>query len=108
MYQGSTFLLTRSPRTYIPLVEWIDTCDPGLWTIDVDDYSSDNIALLVEAYEDIRKALCLGKRAHSTLVTKIMMGISGNVPAYDRFFRIIFADFPDNNLGFSPFNGDSL
>jgi len=61
--------------------------DEKYWGIDVDRYSEENIGLLMEIEKDITKALGRsGEIATVTLVTKIMLGVFGNVPAFDIYF----------------------
>ncbi len=81
------------------LLETIVGLDSRLWLVDVDTYSKGGIDLLLAAGEAIRKAPEPSK-ATDTLVTKIMLGIYGNVPAFDTFFR--------NGLGLGCFNAKNL
>jgi hypothetical protein len=59
------------------LVNFSDKC----WVIDVDQYSSENIKILDQTYTEIQKIF--NYTATQTLITKIMLGIFGNVPAID-------------------------
>lgn len=86
MLRGSTFLLNKSARFYEQLLRTIVELDTRLWDVDVDSYSPANIALLLESGEAIRKALGTTRWASDTLVTKIMLGIFGNTPAFDSLF----------------------
>ena len=86
MLRGSSVLLQRSVKFYCPLIDTITRLDNQLWGIDVDAYTDDNISLLLKAAEEIRKAVGGGKWASDTLVTKIMLGVFGNVPAFDTYF----------------------
>lgn len=75
----------------MPVVEVIASTD-GLvltsgetpWDIDLDCYTETNIKLLALTAAKIRDAR-LGMS--DTLVTKIMLGVFGNVPAFDDNFR---------------------
>ena len=68
-------------------MEAIANGDARLWDVDVDCYTDENIELLL----DTRKTICnvLGRKDKNTdtLVTKVMLGVYGNVPAFDTFFR---------------------
>jgi len=90
MFRGSSFLLQRSSRHFQPLVEWLSTCDRRLWTIDIDQYSEPDVEMLLQAATDIRTALGGDKRPSDTLVTKIMLGVFGNTPAFDQFVKKAF------------------
>ena len=106
MLRGSSFLLQKSARYYIPLVEFITKQDPSLWEIDVDSYSDENVVKLIEVYHSIKAIMVPEKKSHLTLVTKIMMGVLGNIPAYDKYFcdtmRVL------SGSGFRSFNATSL
>lgn len=63
--------------------------DERLWGIDVDGYADDdNIALLLHTRDEICNVLGRKRKGGEmdTLVTKIMLGVYGNVPAYDQYF----------------------
>jgi hypothetical protein len=81
-------LLGKSMRFCEPLITGIASFDPTIWEIDVDRYNEQTIAVLLQCKEMIGEKLCDGKRAATdTLVTKVMLGVFGNVPAFDRYFR---------------------
>jgi hypothetical protein len=87
MLRGSTFLLWRSARFYQAVLKTIADADKRLWDVDVDSYMEDQtIRLLLDARNAIRDALGRTNRASDTLVTKIMLGVYGNVPAFDQYF----------------------
>jgi hypothetical protein len=87
MLRGNTMLLQKSARFYAPLLEKLVQLDKRLWEVDVDSYTAENIDLLLGAEEAICEALGGTNRASPTLVTKIMLGVFGNVPAFDRYVR---------------------
>jgi len=87
MLRGSSFLLQKSIKFYERLINDIAKFNPTVWNIDVDRYQEDaTVLLLLECKEMIATALGLPNRASDTLITKIMLGIFGNVPAFDTFF----------------------
>ncbi len=87
MFRGSSFILEKSVRFFEPLVITISEMPGAVWSVDADGYTDDNIELLIECADRI--ADCLGKvnKPTDTLITKIMLGIFGNVPAFDANFR---------------------
>lgn len=85
MLRGSTDLLQGSSKHLVPLVEAIAEAPAAIWTIDADSYSDDAWAILDEFARDIRTAL-RPDTATNILVTKIMLGVFGNVPAFDTNF----------------------
>lgn len=98
MYRGSTFLLQKSVKVFENLIKYISDKDCDVWDIDVDNYTPENILKLVKCGERIKKELGLHtikkadgtsveKEATDTLVTKIMLGVFGNVPAFDGYFK---------------------
>lgn len=93
MLRGSSFLLEKSMRHLSKLIQEISNFDESIWDIDVDSYTDDNIQLLLKSKEKIKIALGKDKNASDTLTTKIMLGVFGNVPAFDNYFR--------NGFGFS-------
>lgn len=103
MLRGSSFLLQKSPAYLKPLVEYISNNYQRLSAIDVDSYSNENIQALLGAYRDIANLLKCDSieynKSSSTLVTKIMLGVFGNIPAFDTFFCKTFScEYP--NVGF--------
>ncbi len=90
MMRGSSFLLEKSARSFIELVTAISKMNPKLWEIDVPDYNEENIAILLECKKQIIGALGNGNNPSDTLVTKIMLGVFANVPAFDQYFRKSF------------------
>jgi len=87
MLRGSSFLLWKSIRFYRCLIEMIAHSDERLWGMDVDRYTDeDNIAMLLHTRDNICTALGRKGDKMDTLATKIMLGVYGNVPAYDQYF----------------------
>jgi hypothetical protein len=85
MYRGSTVLLQRSAAYLKPVIEAIARTPAAAWGIDADGYTTEACALLLDTGSRIRAAFPEG--ATDTLVTKIMLGVFGSVPAYDTNFR---------------------
>lgn len=100
MLRGSSFLLQKSLRVYQPLIRGIATFDKRIWTIDADRYDDENIPVLLACRNMIVESLGRSYKPSDTLATKIMLGVFGNVPAFDDFFR--------NGLGVRSFSKESL
>lgn len=109
MYRGSSFLLKeKNARHFIPIIKYISTLDKSLWKIDVDNYNSENIKIIGDVYEAIRKKLVPNKNAHLTLVTKTLLGVFGFTPAFDNFFCDTFRNLSNEQCGFRVLNINSL
>lgn len=61
--------------------------NPKLWEIDVPNYNDENISLLLDCKQKIIDALGKENKPSDTLVTKIMLGVFANIPAFDQYFR---------------------
>ena len=108
MYRGSAELLQKSARYLVPVLEAIGSTN-GLvlksgetpWDIDLDGYTETTIKLLVLTAAKIRDAR---PGMSDTLITKIMLGVFGNVPAFDDNFwygckaAVIYAKFGEKSL----------
>ena len=88
MLRASSVLLQKSVRHYARVIEAIASMDPEVWEIDAHCYTERNIAILQEVAGELRAALL--NKATDTLVTKIMLGVFGSVPAFDTYFRTGF------------------
>jgi len=108
MYRGSSFLLQRSATFYKPVIEYLaGACPAAAWSIDADKYNDANINLLLKVYSDL-KALIPDGKSHLVLTTKIMLGVFGNTPAYDTYFKETFSKHYKRKPAFTVFNEDSL
>ncbi len=98
MYRGSSFLLQKDYRIHIPIVEEILTpqydCLFGIECIalekqEVQDSLKKLESTIERYYGEIRrdiKGAHLKSRLSTALITKILMGTLGCVPAYDKYF----------------------
>jgi len=100
MFRGAAFLLNKSVRVYEAVIRSFIEADPRLWQIDVDNYTPSNIQLLLEFKNVLIGTLPYGNNPTDTLVTKMMLGIFGNVPAFDSYFK--------SGLGVSAFGRHAL
>lgn len=98
MYRGSSFLLQRDYKVHKPVIEELlkEEYD-SLWGIAINEYkiihNQKKLEKLVkrikEIYNEIRlsvKETVPKNELSDTLVTKVLMGTLGCVPAYDRYF----------------------
>jgi len=86
MLRGSSFLLGKSAKVYEPLIKAVASANPVLWDIDANCYTSENINTILDFRKTIIQSFD-GNYPSDILVTKIMLGIFGNVPAFDSFFK---------------------
>jgi hypothetical protein len=107
MFRGSSFLLNKSAKTFVPVIEYISKLEKSAWEIDADNLSK-NADQVIEIYNNIKSSLIPNTSSHLTLTTKIMLGVFGSVPAYDRFFINSFKDIFNGKCGFTSFNKTSL
>jgi len=97
MYRGSSFLLQYAYTVHVPFVHAIATGQfRDLWKIDLgsDPCHSERVPLVLDLMEEVRKAyepfaLENGSKPPTpTLVTKLILGTLGCVPACDELFLI--------------------
>jgi len=108
----NSFLLYRSSKHLEKLIYYINNASVELRKIDVDKYDQSNIDILIEGYRKIEESIQFYEKKPSiTLVTKIMLGVFGNVPAFDinfvSGFSKIFSSYKIT-CGFTSFNKKSL
>lgn len=87
MMRGSSFLLQKSVRHYKYLILAISKMDKKLWEIDINCYDENNIQILLDCKKNIVESLGKNYKPSDTLVTKIMLGVFSNIPAFDRYFK---------------------
>ena len=90
MLRGSSELLQRSVRHLVPLVETIAEVPSDVWDLDLVNYDTEGIDLIYRTALDLRHAL-QPVEASDILVTKVMLGVFGCVPAFDTYFKRGFA-----------------
>ena len=104
-------------RHFCELIREISTWENGhrfsrVWDIDAQDYADkETQKLLIECFEKIGPLIVLSEqKARRTLVTKVMLGIFGCVPAFDDLFTQTFKRLYGKEKGcaFTQFNDDAL
>lgn len=108
MYRGSSFLLNKSAKYFEPTIEYLATLDRSYWDIDVDNYSDENMDKIIDIYKNLKGRIIKQKNVHVTLITKIMLGVFGFIPAYDSFFCQTFRNIAKPKCGFRTVNKKSL
>lgn len=98
MLRGGSELMRKSVSYYIPMIKAIASTPAEAWEIDANYYTESNIEVLIEIADQIRGSLI--HKPTDALVTKIMLGVFGNVPALDTSFRLAF--------GATKLNADTL
>jgi len=86
MLRGSSFLLEKSLKYYVDLINNISRFDKGIWDIDVDSYADANITLVLKCKTMVIESLGNKYRPSDTLASKIMLGVFANTPAFDAYF----------------------
>lgn len=108
MFRGSSFLLQKSAKHFEPTIRYIATLDKSVWDIDADNYDENNIQTIIKIYKDIKIRLINKNNADLTLITKILLGVFGFVPAFDNFFCNSFRAISEGQCGFRKVNYKSL
>ena len=99
MYRGSSFLLNKNVKYLEETINYINTLPPEVWDIDVDNYTETNIKTIIDIFKEVKKILIKENARHITLVTKILLGVFGFIPAFDRYFCLSFNEiFKDEKL----------
>ena len=96
MYRGSSFLLQKDYKIHTPIVRIIleERHNPLMGISAEELIRDDNLMLLEEVSDRIRKVYAdevssiegIINNATDTLVTRILLGTLGCVPAYDRYY----------------------
>jgi hypothetical protein len=107
MFRNS-FLLNKSIKYYQPTINYIASLDKSVWQIDVDNYTDDNIDTILDIYRDVKELLVEDGCSDLTLVTKVLLGVFGFIPAFDDYFCKTFREMADGRCGFRKVNKDSL
>lgn len=100
MLRSRSKLFQKSLKYYEPLIKYIIQLkkeNNKIWNIDLNNYSNENIEIILEVYKKIRNLITKdNSTTHIVLVSKIMLGVFGCIPAHDRYvtetFRIVFKD----------------
>ena len=111
MMRGGSYLSAKSTFHYKPVIEYLDELKNNnntIWKIDVDNYSEKNIKLILEVYDQIKEKLIKKGMFHKTVVTKVMLGVFGCIPAFDSNFTKAFCNFANSQVKFNKVDKKSL
>lgn len=108
MFRGSSFLLQHSVNHFRTIIEYVNSLDKEVWNIDVDKYDKNNIELIKNIYKEVRNRLIPSGNADLTLVTKVLLGVFGFIPAFDSYFCESFRAISNGRCGFRRVNEVSL
>lgn len=125
MFRSRGFIWTKSVKCFEPLIEFISKSktDSAIWDLDLDNYNPENIQKICNLYDEIYDVLKMkifnnelseqlpSHTVHSpskTLVTKIMLGVFGSVPAFDTNFNKFLEDLSNGKRGLNSFNAETL
>ncbi|HRE41994.1 MAG TPA: DUF2442 domain-containing protein [Ignavibacteria bacterium] len=100
MYRN-TDLLNKSIKIYKDFLKFIiDEKNSYLWKLDINEYNNENINKLLEFIYKFKTNFSDKLIISDTLISKIMLGVFGNIPAFDRNFK--------KGFGFSKINFNNL
>lgn len=108
MLRGSSFLINHSVKYYEPLVKYIASLDGSVWNIDVNNYTNDNVEIILSVYKNTKELLIKNGNSDLTLVTKVLLGVFGFIPAFDRYFCDTFRSISNGTCGYRRCNKKSL
>ena len=108
MFRGSSFLLQHSAKHFQRTIEYINTLDKSVWAIDVDNYTEENMETIINIYNEVRARLILKGNTDLTLITKVLLGVFGFIPAFDSYFCDTFRVISNGECGFRRLNQISL
>lgn len=107
MLRGSSFLLRSANLNFYKSVLHAAVNQPQeLWGLDVNNYNDQSIILIKNAFNSISAVFT--ENRNTTLTSKIMLGIYGNVPAFDTYVTQTYRSIFDGNCGFRAVNRKSL
>jgi len=108
MFRGSSFLLQKSAKYFVKTIEYINSLEKDFWKIDVDNYDDENYEKIVEIYKKLYISVMKFGCRDVTLITKMMLGIFGIVPAYDEFFCKSFKRISNDRCSFNCLDKESF
>jgi hypothetical protein len=108
MLRSSSFLSKKSVKYFKPLITYFSTLDKEYWQYDVDKYNFLTIREICDLYQEIKNRIIERNAQPHTLVTKIMLGVFGIVPAFDNNFKAFLRHLSNSQYGLTSFNEKTL
>jgi hypothetical protein len=108
MLRASSFLLQHSVRQFYDTIVYINSLPKSVWLIDVDMYSDENINTIKDIYDKVKEYLIQKDNADLTLITKVLLGVFGFIPAFDSYFGNSFRLISQSRCGFRRVNKKSM
>lgn len=108
MFRNSE-LTQKSLKYYVPIIKWLShECPDEIWRIDVNNYNEEKIELLKSVYKRLNTLFAEINKYRLTLITKTMLGVWGNTPAFDKYFIKTFKGNFKSKPAFTSFNSTAL
>ncbi len=79
-----------------------------IWDIDVDCYTDENIQNILGVYAEIKGKLLSDNNSERIVVTKVVLGVFGCIPAFDTNFTSAFSNFAKGEVSFNNVDKRSL
>jgi len=108
MFRGSSFLVQKSAKYFEPTIHYISELDYSIGEIDVDNYTDRNIHTIIDVYNGIKDRVIIDRKTDLTLVSKILLGVFGFIPAFDTYFTAAFRKICDGQCNFRRVDTQSL
>lgn len=108
MMRGSSFLLQKSVRHFASYIEYVNILPQEYWDDDVDTYCKITAERIFELYAKTLELIIPDNHQPLTLTTKILLGVFGNVPAFDTYFRKTMKHVFMGRSAFSTFSVKNL
>ena len=108
MLRPSSFLLQKNVTHFQKTIKYIASLNKNIWSIDINNYSEKNMLTIIEIYQAIKSNIIEGRESDLTLITKIMLGVFGFIPAFDQYFCDSFRKIFKHECGFRRVNTKSL
>ncbi len=106
MLRGSSWLQRSTNSSHFrATIEAVEQANPVLRGVDAGDYQDQAVrAQILDTYKVLTKTLLPEGGAPGTLVTKVMLGVWGVIPAYDYFLKASFRYLGENRKEQAAFN----
>lgn len=111
MLRGSSELLQKSPAVLEPLITYFDSiASDSVWGYDVPDYQDHaKVERILKVCEDIRGIMSkIVSNPSNTLITKIILGTLGLIPAFDTYFVSAFRKEYEKTCKFTKVDAKAL